>query len=98
MISVSHLPHQPTAFIGRDRELSEVAALLADPNCHLLTLVVPGGIGKTRLALQPLASSDLLIPAIAEGFHLQFYAGADPKQQLLEYVPNKSLLLVLDNF
>src|SRR4051794_3677569 len=46
------LPQQPTAFVGRERELSEIADLLADPACRLLTVLGPGGIGKTRLALQ----------------------------------------------
>jgi predicted ATPase/DNA-binding SARP family transcriptional activator/Tfp pilus assembly protein PilF len=47
-----NLPAQPGAFVGREEELSEIAALLSDPTCRLLTLVGPGGIGKTRLALQ----------------------------------------------
>ncbi|MBZ0287776.1 MAG: SARP family transcriptional regulator, partial [Anaerolineae bacterium] len=51
------LPVQTTPFVGRERELDEIARLLADPNCHLLTLVGPGGIGKTRLALQAAAQS-----------------------------------------
>jgi predicted ATPase/DNA-binding SARP family transcriptional activator len=46
-----NLPTQSTPFIGRERELAEIAALLSDPDCRLLTLVGPGGIGKTRLAL-----------------------------------------------
>src|ERR1044071_4831978 len=50
------------------------------------------------VALQPLASSDLLVSAIAEGIHLQFYAGVEPLHQLLDYFRAKSLLLVLDNF
>ncbi len=48
----NNLPPQPTLFVGRGKELAEIAALLADPNCRLLTLVGPGGIGKTRLAIQ----------------------------------------------
>ena len=40
-----------TTFIGREQEFTEIQQLLAQPNCHLLTLVGPGGIGKTRLAL-----------------------------------------------
>lgn len=40
-----------TPFVGRNDELSHVADLLADPNCRVLTLLGPGGIGKTRLAL-----------------------------------------------
>ena len=46
------LPAQPTACIGRERELGELDALLADPACRAITLVGPGGIGKTRLALE----------------------------------------------
>ncbi len=48
----SNLPLQPTPFIGRSEEITEILQLLADPACRLLTLVGPGGIGKTRLALQ----------------------------------------------
>jgi len=43
---------QPTPFIGRNKEITELTQLLAGPTCRLLTLVGPGGIGKTRLALQ----------------------------------------------
>src|SRR5579859_3776077 len=49
---VSNFPPQPTAFLGRTRELAGITGLLANPSCRLLTLVGPGGIGKTRLALQ----------------------------------------------
>ncbi len=48
----TNLPAQTTPFIGRAAELSEIEALLADPGCRLLSLVGPGGIGKTRLALR----------------------------------------------
>jgi DNA-binding SARP family transcriptional activator/ABC-type glycerol-3-phosphate transport system substrate-binding protein/predicted ATPase len=47
-----NLPPQPTSLIGRDEELAEIDKLLAHPDCRLLTLVGPGGIGKTRLALE----------------------------------------------
>ncbi len=42
----------PTPFLGRLQEMNEIGALLSDPSCRLLTLVGPGGIGKTRLALE----------------------------------------------
>ena len=44
-------PHTPVPLFA-DKELAEISALLADPACRLLTLVGPGGIGKTRLAIQ----------------------------------------------
>src|SRR5438093_834180 len=51
----NNLPHQVTSFIGRERELKEVNQLLADT--RFLTLVGPGGIGKTRLSLQAAADA-----------------------------------------
>lgn len=47
-----NLPTSTGLFVGRDDELSQIGTLFADPNCHLLTLVGPGGVGKTRLALE----------------------------------------------
>lgn len=46
------LPAPRTPFLGRKRELAELALRLADPTCRLLTVVGPGGMGKTRLALE----------------------------------------------
>jgi len=46
------LPVQRTAFIGRERETADLRQLLSRPGVHLVTLTGPGGIGKTRLALQ----------------------------------------------
>ena len=40
-----------TSFVGREKEYTDIQQLLAQPDCRLLTLVGPGGIGKTRLAL-----------------------------------------------
>ncbi|GHO60558.1 LuxR C-terminal-related transcriptional regulator [Ktedonobacter robiniae] len=58
-MSPAHLPQPSTAFIGRDRELKQIAGLLTDPTCQLLTLVGSGGIGKTRLALQVATSQQV---------------------------------------
>ena len=45
-----NLPAEPNSFIGRERDLSELALLLTD--VRALTLCGPGGIGKTRLAVR----------------------------------------------
>ncbi len=50
--AVPNLPAQSTPFIGREAELAQIGSYLDDPACHLLTLVGPGGIGKTRLAIE----------------------------------------------
>ncbi len=63
-VTVHNLPSQPTPFVGRQQELTEIARLLADPACRLLTLVGPGGIGKTRLALEAAAAQ---LDAFADG-------------------------------
>ncbi len=47
-----NLPLETTPFIGRELELTELSDLLASPESRLLTITGPGGIGKSRLALQ----------------------------------------------
>jgi predicted ATPase/class 3 adenylate cyclase len=47
-----HFPPALTPFLGREEQVSAIAELLAAPNVHLVTLTGPGGIGKTRLAIQ----------------------------------------------
>ena len=46
------LPPSPSSFIGREGELAEIAELFTKPDCRLLTLSGPGGVGKSRLALE----------------------------------------------
>lgn len=50
--SLHNFPAQPTLFVGRKKSLADIIKRLKNPNCRLLTLVGPGGIGKTRLAIQ----------------------------------------------
>ena len=112
-----NLPMQTTPFLGRESELKEIIKLLENPSCRLITLIGPGGIGKTRLALQaaaeqieqfthgvyfipldPLSSANLLVSTIAGALKFSFYSREDEKVQLLNYLREKEMLMILDNF
>jgi len=51
-LSINNLPVQLTPFIGREEELNHLGELINDPECRCITIFGPGGIGKTRLAIQ----------------------------------------------
>ena len=120
----SNLPAQAVPFVGREGLLGEIEGRLRDPACRLLSLVGPGGCGKTRLALEvgerlgrgglfadgvfvvalaPLRSVESVVPTIAApvGFSFSPAGSGDPRpaeQQLLDYLRDKALLLILDNY
>ena len=100
-------------FIGRVDELATIRNWLGDENGRLLTITGVGGAGKSRLALQvareskrpsvfvPLAAiSDpaLIVGAVAQALHFSFYGRGEPQAQLIDFLRNKTMLLVLDNF
>src|SRR5258707_13549665 len=49
--ALGNLPAEPNSFVGRERDLTELAAILG--RVRALTLCGPGGLGKTRLAPRP---------------------------------------------
>jgi DNA-binding SARP family transcriptional activator/predicted ATPase/Flp pilus assembly protein TadD len=57
-----NLPAPLTRFVGRENELIQIADLLNDPDTRLLTLVGPGGVGKTRLALTAARQAGIHFP------------------------------------
>ena len=125
-----NLPVQITPFVGRESELSEIQKLLDNPDIRLITVVGPGGMGKTRLSLEsvekqlqnfhngvyfvPLASlrsKESIVPTIADAVGFKFRSSnqtrgiqqkegesRQQKLQLLEYLSDKNLLLMIDNF
>jgi predicted ATPase/class 3 adenylate cyclase len=73
-----NLPRQPTPFLGRLDEVEAVAALLRRDAVQLVTLTGPGGIGKTRLALQTAVES---LDAFPDGvFFVDLASLSDPAQ------------------
>lgn len=70
-----HLPAQLTPFIGREAECVHMADRLANPECRLLTILGPGGIGKTRLAL---AVAETQVEMFRDGVAFVPLAGATP--------------------
>lgn len=106
-ISNTNLPRPASSFVGREREVEEVLALLQD-GARLLTLTGPGGSGKTRLAIEAAAE---LVPEFRNGvFWVGLAAVRDPalvletvahtlgaKDGLAEHVGDRELLLLLDN-
>ena len=116
-----HFPQTGPHFVGREAELSQISRLLDDTAVRLITLTGPGGVGKTRLALQAanrcttdfrhgvylisLANlqtttqpADALLSALATALNLQFTDKQSLQKQLLHYLSQKELLLLLDSF
>lgn len=119
---VAVLPRSKGELLGRDEVLDELLSKLTDPACRLLTLIGPGGIGKTRLgqevaerainlftngvcfvALAAVEDQPSLVAAVAHALELPAVnpSSSDDEnleQRLLQWLEQREMLLVLDNF
>jgi len=118
-VELRNLPVWLTSFVGREVELRTIRDLLnpAGDRLRLLTLVGPGGVGKTRLAvaaagglasaypdgvlfidLAPLREPRLVAATIARALKVQESGGHSARELVLEYLRQRQVLLVVDNF
>ncbi len=101
-----------TSFIGRRDELQQIGALLDQEDCRLLTIIGPGGIGKSRLgaevaaarrargfvSLEALSLPSQIAPHVARRLGLSLRGDADPETLVANHLQSDPGLLVLDNF
>jgi class 3 adenylate cyclase/predicted ATPase len=107
-----NFPEDLSPFVGRERELREIASLLTRPQSRLISLVGLPGAGKSRLAARAAieqlgsfkhgaylvegAGNWGLPAAVAAAVKLSLYKEQDALAQVLAYLKDRSLLLVLD--
>jgi predicted ATPase len=105
----TNLPIPSTPFLGRERELADVVALLSQDDVRLLTLTGAGGTGKTRLGLQAAAGlADRYrhgiwwVPLAPLRDPKLVLASAGPvvgaRDGLADHVGDRSMLVLFDNF
>ena len=104
------LPVHLTSFVGRESEISAILKLLQ--NTRLLTLLGPGGIGKTRLAIETASRLNVETHYVPLGTHVDSaevptaiaHALAparisdDPLEDVKEVLKHREAVLILDNF
>ncbi len=114
---LTNIPMPPTPLIGRDLDVTCIRKRLIEEKTHLLTLLGPPGVGKTRLAIQVAISLQdafengahfiqlasvrdpkLVAAAIAQTLGVNQVGESSFKSRLAEYLRDKQMLLVLDNF
>jgi predicted ATPase/class 3 adenylate cyclase len=106
-ISNTNLPRPASSFIGREREVDEVTALLRN-GARLLNLTGPGGTGKTRLSIE--AATELIPDFKAGVFWVPLASLRDhalvsetvahtigAKDELADHIAEREMLLLIDN-
>jgi class 3 adenylate cyclase len=105
----TNLPIPVTPFVGREKELGEVLALMVRADLRLLTLTGPGGTGKTRLGAQAVGALAERYPhglwwiplASLRDSTLVVETAAQAvgaQNGLADHIGDKSMLLLFDNF
>lgn len=82
---IANLPAETTSFVGRQQELEQVAQLMVDPDCRILTLLGPGGVGKTRLAMECAARQ---VHSYADGAYFVALAPLRAAEHLVPTIAN----------
>src|SRR6476661_8713094 len=91
----NNLPGSTSALVGRVAELDQLARLLRGDTVRLVTLTGPGGIGKTRLAVQ--AASDALEHYADGVFFVDLAHAREPVAVLLEIARTTGLAVPGDH-
>ncbi len=110
------LPAPPNPLLGRTSEQRALRDLLTDDDVRLVTLTGPGGVGKTRLAMElgselrntfadgvrfadlsAVTDPALVAASLAQSLGLRTVPNRPPIDDVVTYLRNRSLLLVVDN-
>lgn len=82
--------------IGKSRLALRVGEQLVAEKRDCTSTLFPDGI--TYVALQSVSSVDHIVPSLVKALDWRYYEGRDPTKELLHFLQDKSLLLILDNF